>query len=152
MLCVPCSGENHNLRTCCVNLVSKAEKPQISLGAPPVQVQMEPTDRIELSTCCLRNSCSTTELRWRCAFELTVQTGWHHEVCHDNGRYPLCITSSMISPRTRFLPRYVYLVQSLFGDLCLAADRTPTPRKMSSATHFRRSLTSRAIVFVGVAG
>jgi len=28
-------------------------------------------------------------------------------VCHDNGRYPLWITSSMISPRTRFLPRIV---------------------------------------------
>ena len=32
--------------------------------------------------------------------------------------------------------QYIYLVESLFGDLCIAADRTPTPRKMSSATHF----------------
>ena len=30
----------------------------------PEEQALEPTGRIELPTCCLRNSCSTTELRW----------------------------------------------------------------------------------------
>jgi hypothetical protein len=35
-------------------------------------VLMEPTGRIELPTCSLRMSCSTTELRWRDAFNYVM--------------------------------------------------------------------------------
>ena len=39
------------------------------VSPPPCVLQMEPTRRIELPTCSLRMSCSTTELRWHDAFD-----------------------------------------------------------------------------------
>ena len=96
---------------------------------------------------CLGEHMNVTAIAWRLLVVATRP--------HPNGRGLLCVLGGdggESNSRSNTNDQYVYLVQSLFGDLCLAADRTPTPRKMSSATHFRRSLTSRAIVFVGVAG
>ena len=43
-------------------LASFLERPRIKRDG--ARNRLEPTGRIELPTCCLRNSCSTTELRW----------------------------------------------------------------------------------------